>query len=137
MKKEINKDKTDIITLLLNTVENDSRSKEAAKEFLASENLGVDNIISNGLLRIKRMQMEIEARKTEKEMLDADTYKKQAEEWVEKLLAEFDFSLPAIIEREKLSVSFRNVESLDPKDIKNILIKHFTLKLMGKHNEGK
>ncbi|UAY51292.1 hypothetical protein [Ferruginibacter albus] len=132
MKKEIKKDKTEIISLILSTVENDSHNKQAAREFLSSENLGVDNIVSDGLKRIKQMQMMIEAEKTKDEMNSADVYKKQAEEWVEKLLNEIDFSLPNVIEKEKLTVSFRNVESLSIDDVKKILIKHFTLKFMNK-----
>lgn len=136
MKKEIKKDKAEVLALVLSTVENDSSSKQAAKEFLSSENLGVDNIVSNGLKKIKQMQMMIEAVKTEKEMNAADIYKKQAEDWVDKLLNGVDFSLKDIIEKEQLSVSFRNVETLDAGAIKNIFIKHFMLKFMN-DNERK
>lgn len=137
MKKEIKKDKNEFLALILNTVENDSHNKQAAREYLSAENLGVDNIVSDGLKRIKQMQMMIEAERTKHEMDSSAIYKKQAEEWVEKLLSEVDFLLPEIIEKEQLSVSFRNVESLNIEDVKNILIKHFTLKFMNKDNECK
>lgn len=137
MKKEIKKDKKEILALILNTVENDSHSKQAAREFLSSENVGVDNIVSDGLKRIKQMQMRIEAERTKNEMDSSAAYKKQAEEWVDKLLRGVNFSLQEIIEKEELSVSFRNVESLDFEDVKNILIKHFTLKFMNNGNERK
>lgn len=137
MKNDVKKDKASIIALILSTVENDSHSKQAAREYLSSENLGVDNIVSDGLKRIRQMQMMIEAEKTKNEMTSAEVYKKQAEEWVENLLNGIDFSLPEIIEKEQLSVSFRNIESLSDADVKNILIKHFTLKFMNKDNERK
>lgn len=137
MKKEAKNDKASVIALILSTVENDSYSEQAAREFLSSENLGVDNIVSDGLKRIKRMQMEIDAAKTKNEMLGADVYKKQAEEWVEKLLNSIDYSVSEIFEQEQLSVSFRNVESLSSEDVRNILIKHFMLKFMDKSNERK
>jgi hypothetical protein len=137
MKKELKKDKANVLALILGTVENESRSKRAAKEYLSSENLGVDNIVSEGLKRIRQMQMAIDAEKTENEMRSSDMYKKQAEVWVEKLLSGINFSLPEIIEKEHLSVSFRSVESLSIEDVKNILIKHFTLKFMNNDYERK
>lgn len=137
MKDNIKKDKASVIALILNTVENDSHSKQAAREYLSSENLGVDNILSEGLKRIKQMQMMIDAEMTESEMKGADLYRKQAEDWVNKLINGIDFSIKDVIEREQLSVSFRNVESLSIEDVKNILIKHFTLKFMNKNNESK
>lgn len=137
MKKEMKKEKASVVALILNTAENNSFSKEAAREFLSSENLGVDNIVSEGLKRIKRIQMMVDAEKTETEMIASEVYKKEAEDWVDKLLKDIDYSIKDIIEQEQLSVSFRNIESLSPEDVKIILVKHFTLKFMNRDNERK
>lgn len=137
MKNDMKKEKANIVTLILNTAENNSHSKNAAKEFLSSENLGVDNIVSDGLKRIKQLQMMVDAERTETEMVASEIYKREAENQVDELLNRIDFSIVDIIEQEQLSVSFRNVESLSKEDIRLILIKHFTLKFMNKNNERK
>lgn len=137
MKNDMKKEKVNIVDLILNTVENHSHSKNAAKEFLSSENLGVDNIVSDGLKRIKQLQMMVDAERTETEMVASEIYKREAENQVDELLSGIDFSIVDIIEQEQLSVSFRNIESLSKEDIRLILIKHFTLKLMNKNNERK
>lgn len=137
MKKEMKGKKVSVVALILNTAENNSYSKEAAREFLSAENLGVDNIVSEGLKRIKRIQMMVDAEKTETEMIASEVYKKEAEDWVDKLLKDIDYSIKDIIEQEQLSVSFRNIESLSPEDVKVILVKHFTLKFMNRDNERK
>lgn len=137
MKNEMKKEKARAVALILNTAENNSHSKEAAREFLSSENLGVDNIVSDGLKRIKQIQMMVSSEKTETEMIASEVYKKEAEDWVDKLLNGIDYSIKDIIEQEQLSVSFRNIESLSTEDIKLILVKHFTLKFMNRDNELK
>lgn len=132
MKKKQNSSKSDFVALFLSTVDNDSYSTDAAKEFLSSEGYSADNIVSDGLRKIKQMQMQIEAKKTEEEMNAKSTYKAEAETFVTNLLKSIDFSLPAFVQEEQLSVSFRNIESLKPGDIKDILINHFTLKFMNR-----
>jgi len=135
MNKNINKHKSEFVNLILNAVNNDSSDKEAAMAYLSSEGLDVNRIVNEGKRRIKKMQMEINARKTEKEMEEANIYKQQATKWVDDLLNNFDFSLTSIVQTEELAVSFRNVEELNKDDIRNILIKHYTLKFM-KEKDG-
>ena len=137
MKQAVKRNKIEVLSLILNSAENYSHNKESARNFLADENLGVDNIVFEGLKRVKQMQMMIDAEKTQEEMNSAEIYKQQAEQWVDNLLNGIDFSLPQVIEKEQLSVSFRNIESLSIEDVRNILIKHFTLKFMNKGNEPK
>ena len=57
MSKKTNQTKSDFVNLFLSTAENDSSSKEAAKAFLASEGVNTDKLISEGLKRVKKMQM--------------------------------------------------------------------------------
>lgn len=122
--------KDDFIKFVLATIQNESENANSSREFLKSEGLNPDSIVSEGLKRIKRLQLKIEAEKTKDEMAIAGMLKQKASEWVEKLLSKPDFSFPELIREESLTFSFRNVESLSKEDIKNILIKHYTLKFL-------
>lgn len=137
MNKKANQSKSDFVNLFLSTAENDSNSKEAAKAFLASEGVNTEKLVSEGLKKIKKMQMLADAKKTEHEMQAAESVKSKAIEWVDNLLANINFSLPELVQREELSMSFRNVENLSQDDIRNILIRHFTLKFMNQQNNYK
>jgi hypothetical protein len=135
MSKKTNQSKSDFVNLFLSTAENNSSSKEAAKEFLASEGVNTDKLVSEGLKRIKKMQMLADASRTEQEMNVAESLKGEATAWVDNLLANINFSLTELVQKEELSMSFRNVENLSKDDIRNILIRHFTLKFMNQqHN---
>lgn len=136
MSKNTNQSKSDFVNLFLSTAENDSNSKEAAKAFLASEGVNTEKLVSEGLKRIKKMQMLANASRTENEMQAAEGVKAEATTWVDNLLASINFSLPELVQREELSMSFRNVENLSKDDIRNILIRHFTLKFMNKPNNN-
>jgi hypothetical protein len=133
-KKPIN-NKTDFIKLVMSTIEHDSSEKEKAKEYLSAQGVNVDRVVSEGLKRIKKMQLQIEAEKTKLEMTAAEEVKQKATEWVDDLLSKIDFSLPELVKQEELTMSFRNVESLSKEDIKNILVKHFTLKFLGEQKK--
>lgn len=135
MNKKVNKNKSDFVNLFLSTVESDSNNKETAKAFLAAEGINVDRTVSEDLKRIKQMQMLIESRKTEQEMSATENVKQKATEWVDQLLNSIDFSLPALVKKEELTISFRNVESLSQEDIRTILIRHFILKFMKQQHD--
>lgn len=136
MSNKANQSKSDFVNLFLSTAENDSSSKEAAKEFLASEGVNTDKLVSEGLKRIKKMQMLADASRTEQEMQAAESVKAEATAWVDNLLANINFSLMELVQKEELSMSFRNVENLSKDDIRNILIRHFILKLMSQQNNN-
>lgn len=127
--------KTDFIRLTIATAEHVSSDKETAKEYLSSEGLYVDSLVNEGMKRLKRLKMQIEADRTKSEMMHADDAKQKASAWVEELLSKIDFSLPELIKEEELTMSFRNVEKLSKEDIKNILIKHFTLKFLDEESK--
>lgn len=122
--------KADFVRFVMSTVEHVSSDKEKAKEFLSAEGLDVDSIISDGMKRLKRLKMQIEAEKTKAEMLSAEEAKQKASEWVDDLLSNIDFSLKDLVKEEELTMSFRNFEQLSKDDIKKILVKHFTLKFL-------
>lgn len=130
MSKKKNQPKCDFVNLIFNAAQHDSNSKDAAKDFLASEGVNTEKLVSDGLKRIKQMQMMANANRTEQEMQKAETVKAKATQWVDDLLGNINFSLQDLVKKEELSMSFRNVESLSQDDIRNILIKHFTLKFM-------
>lgn len=130
MSKKKNQPKCDFVNLFFEAAQHDSNSNEAAKDFLTSEGVNTEKLLSDGLKRIKQMQMMANAKRTEQEMQEAEAVKAQATQWVDNLLGNINFSLPELVQKEELSMSFRNVESLSRDDIRNILIKHFTLKFM-------
>lgn len=122
--------KDDFLRFIMSSVENDSSDKDNAKVFLASQGLNVDSLVSDGMKRFKRLQLQIEAEKTKAEIISSETAKQKAAEWVDSLLSKIDFSLLDLVREEELTMSFRNVDSLSKEDIKNLLIKHFTLKFL-------
>ncbi len=127
--------KADFIRLTIASAEHVSSDKEKAKEYLSTEGLDVDSLVNEGMKRLKRLKMQIEADRTKSEMMHAAEAKKKASAWVEELLSKIDFSLPELIKKEELTMSFRNVEKLSKDDIKNILIKHFTLKFLDEESK--
>jgi hypothetical protein len=122
--------KADFIRFVMSTVEHESSDKEKAKEFLSAQGVDIDSMLSDGMKRLKRLQLQIEAEKTKAEMLSAEEAKKRASEWVDDLLSKIDFSLPDLVREEELTMSFRNIDKLSKDDIKKILVKHFTLKFL-------
>ena len=122
--------KADFVKFVMSTIEHESSDKEKAKEFLSLQGLDADSIVSDGMKRLKRLQLQIAAEKTKEEMLFSETAKQKASEWVDDLLGKIDFSLTNLVREEELTMSFRNIEKLSLDDIKKILVKHFTLKFL-------
>lgn len=131
-----NSDKQDLVGISLLVAEHDSRDKEAAEQFLQSEGIDPAKFVATGLKKIKQLQLQINAKRTEDAMAAAERMKEEAIAWVDKLLGAVNFSLPKLVEDEQLSISFRNMESLSGDDIRAILIKHFTLKFINKQDKG-
>ncbi len=136
MSRKKSQSKSDFVNLFLQAADNESSDKGMAREFLASEGVNVDRMVSDGLKRIRQMQMIAEAKKTEQEMLASEKIKAQATQWVDELLSKVDFSLPELVRKEELTVSFRNVEHLSEEDIRVILIRHFTLKFLNQQKDN-
>ena len=96
---------------------------------MTAQGVNVDLMMSEGVKRIKQIQLKIQAEKTKAEMASMESVKLRAVEWVENLLNKVDsISLSNLIKQEQVLVNFRNVEELNKEDIKDILIKHYTLK---------
>lgn len=134
MSKKTNQGKADFVKLFLSSAENDSNDVNAAKEFLASEGLNPERIISEGLKKIKQLQLLASAQKTEDEMEASESIKAKAIKWVDDLLNGINFSWTDIVRQEEISMNFRNMESLSKEDMRSILIRHFTLKFMNEND---
>ncbi|MFT4155195.1 hypothetical protein [Parafilimonas sp.] len=132
MSKQNNQYKKDLAKFLIRNAEQDSRDEQAAKDFLLSEDFNVDKLIIDGLKRIKKMQLLINARSTELEMEETTQAKSEAIAWVDDLLNKQNFSIVELVRTEELSLSFRNLDSMNETDVRDILIRHFTLKFMNK-----
>ncbi|MCY1516851.1 hypothetical protein D9M68_515090 [compost metagenome] len=120
--------KTDFIRLVVSDLDSITSNKEKAREFLVLEGYNPDKLVSEGVKRIKKMQLQIAAAQTKRSMAIAETVKERAIEWAEKVLSQASFSIQDFMSKEQLALNFRNFESLSADDIKEILIKHFTLK---------
>lgn len=130
MSNNLKYSKADFIRFVMSTVEHESSDKEKAKEYLSAQGVDIDSMLSDGMKRLKRLQLQIAAEKTKAEMLSAEEAKQKASEWVDDLLSKIDFSLQDLVKEEELTMSFRNIEKLSKDDIKKILVKHFTLKFL-------
>ena len=134
MSKSAKYTKSDFIRLVISDLDSISSNQEEARQFLSLQGLNPDNMISDGLKRIKKMQLQIAAEQTKAGMASAETVKDKAMQWAENLLNQASFSIREFMIKEELSLNFRNFESLSKEDVKAILIKHFTLKFMGEND---
>jgi hypothetical protein len=130
MSDNINNSKSDFIRLLLTSIENDSSDEKKSREYLSSQGLNVDAIVNDQLKRIKQLQLKLNSEKTKKEMKLMESFKSKAASFVDQLFSQSNFSLPELIKKENVLMSFRNVATLDKEGVKDILIQHYTLKLM-------
>ena len=128
--------KEDFVRFVLSTIDPISESSEKAREYLEEEGLDAESIASEGARRLRKMRLQSQARQTRKEMIDAGWVKRKAVEWVDRLLADADFSFPDFIAEEQLSLQNRNLESLSEEDMKNTLIQYFTLKFLDAMDQG-
>lgn len=135
MSRQSNNNKKDVAILHLALANHVSESKEISIEFLKSEGVNTDRLISEGLKRIKKMKLLVQAKKTAIEMKASESAKVKAVSWVNQMMAEIDFSLKDLLQKEGLSMSFRNLESYSKEDIRDILIRHYTLKFLDSNNK--
>lgn len=135
MSNKKNQSKSDIARFILRMAEEDSKDNQTAREFLASENVNVDRMLAEGMQKIKRAQMEAEAKRTEQEMISVSLEHERAMKWVDNLINQIDFSFLDFVKEEKLVVNFRSVENLSKDDIRTLMIRHFTLKFSNEKKE--
>lgn len=134
MKKQNDKEK--FARFLFDQAEYESRDKQAAKNYLTSEGLDPAKLTEKGMKQIMRAKTAMIARQTEQEQRSSTSARQEAIAWVDELLKRQNFSLSDLVKTEELSLSFRNLETMDAEDIRETLIRHFTLKFMNKGNQG-
>lgn len=117
---------------VLSSAEYVSGSKERAIDYLKSEGLDTDAIINEGVNRIKRMQMSINASQTRQRMSNTDLIIPKAVEWVDKLLSDINFSFADFVIQEKLVLHNRNLQTFTTEEIRQTLIKYYTLQIIEK-----
>jgi len=137
MNNNLKYNKADFIKFVMSTVEHESSDKEKAIEFLSSQGVDIESMLSDSMKRLKRLQLQIAAEKTKAEMFSSEQAKQKASEWVDDLLSKVGFSLQDLVKEEELTMSFRNVEQLSKEDIRKILVKHFTLKFLEEQSKNK
>jgi hypothetical protein len=130
MNKKNKEDKKSFVQLFISHAQEDSAGKDAAEEFLRSEGINVERLKSEGLSLIRKKQLELQAKKTELEMAGMDDASRQAEEWVDKLLASTTFSFSDFVREEEVVVNFSHIKDLNADAIRAILVQHYTLKFM-------
>ena len=114
----------------MSSLDSVSSDKEDANSYLSEQGLDSNEIISEGLQRIRKIQLRIEASKTKNEMESTEFFKNIAIEKVKELLNNTDFTFPSFIKANKLAIQNRNIESFTKEDIENTLIQYYYLKYL-------
>jgi len=116
---------------------NEISSDQGSEEFLKEEGIDTNQLLNEGLRKIKQIQMNIASEKTEHEYqtMKSSLYQK-AKDQVEKLLADASFSLQSFIKEESINVAYRNFEDMTKEEIREFLERHYLLKF-DKENDKK
>jgi hypothetical protein len=133
----INDNKELVVNLFLAGAECVSKDSEAAREYLLSQDMNPDRLVTEGLKRIKQLQLAVNAKATQLEMEASKSVKERAMAWVDDLLRSKNFSIADLVRQEELTLSFRNLESMDEQDIRDTLIRHFMLKFINDEKSSK
>lgn len=136
MSGKAQENKRDLARLILAMIENDCVNREQSEKYLASIGMNPSKVAEQGAKKIKQLLLQAKANKTDEKMRRVQYLRAKAEEFVNKLLNEPNFSFPNFIKEENLSVSFRNVENITTEDKKRLMIKHFMLKLEDELNNS-
>lgn len=120
--------KESLIRLIMAGLDSASSDKESAKSYLTDQGLDPDDVISEGLKRIRKVELQIKASKTKSEMASTESLRNKAIEMARGLLKNADFSFAAFVNENRLAIQNRNIESFSDQDIENTLIQYFFLK---------
>lgn len=122
--------KESLIRLIMVGLDSVSSDKESAKSYLSEHGLDANEVISEGLQRIRKVKLQIEASKTKNEMLSNESLRRRAIEKAKELLGNTEFSFAAFVKANKLAIQNRNIESFTKEDIENTLNQYFYLKYL-------
>ena len=121
--------KTDLTKLILSDIDEISSDAAKAKEYLASEGVNVDRVISDGLKQIKKMRFQLEASKTRQTMGVFEKFAEQAKAMALQLIQTPAFSFIDYVKNEKVVASFSNLQKLTEEEKLSIIQNHLALKL--------
>jgi anion-transporting ArsA/GET3 family ATPase len=118
-----------ILSIIIQSAEDVSHSKERAVEYLKEEGVAVNAFVSEGMKRIKRIQLEVKAEKSKKEMGFVFAFRQKAREMAQDLMNSINFHFPEFVVNNNLSLHNNNLETLSEEDIRNTLTDYFMMKL--------
>lgn len=104
-------------------------SSEESEGFLRENGFDPDQLVNEGLGKVRKIQMQIASEKTEAKYheMRANLLQKAKNE-VDKILGEFGFNLESFIKRENINLAYRNFENMNEGEIREFLERHFLLK---------
>jgi hypothetical protein len=116
--------------LILGGIEPVSCNKESSIEYLKEEGLNLESIREEGMRRFKRLQLQMNAAKTKREMVANEKIKQDATDWAERILSDISFSFPVFVKEEKMVLQNRNIESFNKEDIRHTITQYLFMKLL-------
>jgi hypothetical protein len=116
--------------LILGGIEPVSCNKESSIDYLKEEGLNPDSIREESMRRLKRLQLQLNAAKTKREMAASEKARQEASEWAERILSDISFSFPAFVKEEKMVLQNRNIESFTKEDIRHTITQYLFMKIL-------
>lgn len=125
----------EFLKITLSNADAISESSQSVKDYAHEEGIDIDQVMSEGKKRMKRLMLKLKAEETRSEMISNQTLKEMALEIVDRLMEEVNFSFPTYVQEHGIPVHNRNLEKLSDEDIKNTLIQYHYLKLIEKNKK--
>lgn len=129
MTEPIDFHKKGILSIIVESADNVSLSKGRAIEYLKEEGVSVNTLVTEGMKRIKRIQMEVKAEKSKNKMSSLLVFRDKAIELAQQVMSSINFRFSDFVVANKLSLHNNNLETLSEEDIKNTLIDFYMMKL--------
>jgi len=122
--------KKQFLSLVVSIHDSISSSAENAAFYLSDQGINPDEIKYEGLKRIKKMQLQIEAEKTKSKMEQTKLIFSKATDMARSIISNPDFSFASFLNTHNLALQNRNIDSLSKEDIENTIIQYFYLKYL-------
>ncbi|HYC87144.1 MAG TPA: hypothetical protein VEB86_18050 [Chryseosolibacter sp.] len=109
---------------------NEISSDESAEDYLKSEGLNPDDLVNDGIRKIKQFRMKMASAKTESSYSAlALALTAKAKEEVQRIMDAASFDFGSFVKKEGITLAYRNFESMTKDEIRELLEKHILLKL--------
>ena len=129
------KNRRSLTHLLMGELNAISSSDDAAKQFANDEGLDYDSIRSEGLKRMKQLQLKMKA-KAKLEIDEARIpLKEKAREFVNNLLQDPSFSFFNFMSQNEIALHNRSIDSFTQEDIRNTLEQFYYMKMSKEDNQ--